>query len=561
MIKHRPVPLLLVLLAPFTPLALGATIPARDSRIVEVTVYPDRAEVVREAKHELPAGASTLEFLGLPLGVEPDSLTVTARGTAAALGAVEIRDRAEEPKETPEFLAAKGEVRRLEAEMARLQSEAGVAAKLGEFLEGLKATTAQRESERLGEGKADPASIQAVYTLVKTGLTDLAAEKRAREEKRREIEEALQVARARLAASQPPGSIVTRVAAIEVVAERAGPLTLRLAYVAPNATWRPAYRAALDAASGEIALASEAVVRQRTGEDWKDVTLRLSTAAPARGVNPPALAPWLLRPLEMIAIAARAKGQNIAYASGGVDAMSAPEAPMAKMDAAYEADENKDQESIRIDAEVVHSAYNVAFEVPGRSDVAADGSDHRVGLRQETLKGTVAYRTVPMLNPAAYLVAKTQAPPGYPLLAGPVRAFAGAAYLGSFPLAETGPGEDLTLPFGIDNRIKVERVPLPQSRSREGFVGKDRQIAYAFKTTVENLRDKPVEVLVEDRVPVSEDERIQVERGKGTTPGFVEVEARPGIMEWKLSLAPKEKRELILEYTVRHPKDLNVPGL
>ena len=44
---------------------------------------------------------------------------------------------------------------------------------------------------------------------------------------------------------------------------------------------------------------------------------------------------------------------------------------------------------------------------------------------------------------------------------------AGAAYLGAFPLDETGPGEELTLPFGIDNRIKVERVPLPQSRSRE----------------------------------------------------------------------------------------------
>ena len=258
-------------------------------------------------------------------------------------------------------------------------------------------------------------------------------------------------------------------------------------------------------------------------------------------------------------MAGRAFKQNVAAASEVADG-DAPAAPPAKLEAEY-LDALEEKDAIRIAAEVVHSAYNVAFEVPGRSDVAADGSDHRVGLRQETLKGTVAYRTVPALNPAAYLVAKTQAPPGYPLLAGPVRAFAGAAYLGSFPLEETGPGEELTLPFGIDNRIKVERVPLPQSRSREGFVGKDRQIAYAFKTTVENLRDKPVEVVVEDRIPVSEDERIQVERGKGTTPGFVELEDRPGIMEWKLALQPKEKRELVLEYSVRHPKDLTVPGL
>lgn len=224
-------------------------------------------------------------------------------------------------------------------------------------------------------------------------------------------------------------------------------------------------------------------------------------------------------------------------------------------------DAGQSADSEVVQSEIVHSAYNVAFEVPGRSDVPADGSDHRVGLRQETLKGEVAYRTVPAMNAAAYMVAKTTAPAGYPLLAGSVRAFAGAAYLGAFPLDEAGPGEELTLPFGVDNRIKVERVPLPQSRSREGFVGKDKQIAYAFKTTVENLRDKPVTVVVEDRVPVSEDERIVVERGKATTPGFQEAADRPGILEWTLTLAPKEKRDIVLDYTVRFPKDLMVPGL
>ena len=48
-------PISAVLLVLFTSFAWGATIPAKDSRIVEVTVYPDRAEVIREAKVELPA--------------------------------------------------------------------------------------------------------------------------------------------------------------------------------------------------------------------------------------------------------------------------------------------------------------------------------------------------------------------------------------------------------------------------------------------------------------------------------------------------------------------------
>jgi uncharacterized protein (TIGR02231 family) len=168
---------------------------------------------------------------------------------------------------------------------------------------------------------------------------------------------------------------------------------------------------------------------------------------------------------------------------------------------------------------------------------------------------------VPALNAAAFLVAKTQAPPGYPLLAGPVRVFAGGAYLGSFGLRETAPKTDITLPFGIDNRIAVERTPLPQDRSESGIFGKEKRIAYAFRTTVENLRDQKVTVDVEDRIPVSEDERIHVEQGKGTTPGAKEVKDRPGVLVWTLDLAPREKREVILEYTVRFPKDLFIPGL
>ena len=132
----------------------------------------------------------------------------------------------------------------------------------------------------------------------------------------------------------------------------------------------------------------------------------------------------------------------------------------------------------------MHSAYNVAFEVPGRSDVPADGADHRVVLRQETLAATVAYRAVPALNPAAFMMARGTAPADYPLLSGPVRLFVGGAYLGSFVLPETAARGELTLPFGVDNRIKVERTVLPQSRESSG---KERQVAYSFRTTVEQI--------------------------------------------------------------------------
>lgn len=546
---------LLATLAPYA--GFAAMIEAKGSHVVEVTVYPDRAEVVREATVEVPAGASTVEFRAIPVGAEPDSLRVTAKGVPAVLGAVAIRQRADTPKETAELVALRDEVKRLEGELAKIGSQDRVASELREFLKSLRATTAQRESENIGAGRADPAAISGTYDLLSKKLAELGEQDLARRDATARLTRDLEVARAKMAAGPAGGSIQSQVAAAELTAKQAGTLTVKLAYLVSGAWWGPSYRATLDAGSGEVALVSEGVVRQQTGEDWAGVALRLSTAAPARGVAPPEMPPLFLRPMEMARdMGARERdfkskdlpeagrfNQSFVTAVGGIAS------PQLEVPAET------------TEVEIVHSAYNVAFEVPGRCDVPSDSAEHRVVLRQETLPGTLSYRTSPAIEPAAFLTSVVHAPAQYPLLSGSMRVMAGGAYLGVYQLPETAPGAELTVPFGRDNRVKIDRVRQPQDRSLEGITGKTRQIAYEFKTKLENLRDREVIVMLEDRVPSSEDERIVVEIGKATTPDHTPSKTRPGVLLWKLSLAPHEKRDVVLAYTVRYPKDLFVPGL
>ena len=357
----------LALFAAAGPAAEASTIAVDDARIVEVTVYPDRAEIVREAIVALPVGASSIEFVGIPFRVEPDSLRVSAEGVPSTLGAVEIRDRVEEPEETPEWIAARDEVRDFEVRIATLDAEDKNARKLRGFLDAVSTVTAQKQTRDMAEGRADPEAIQGVYELLRSKHGALSTGELERERRRVELREDLEVARARLATLRPAGSIHSRIATVEVDAARAGSLSLRLAYLVAGAAWRPAYRASLDPDSGQVHLISEAVVRQTTGEDWTGVDLRLSTAAPARGVEPPMLGPWLLRPLEFAEaerFADEAVGdlpvpgrfyQNVGTLAPGVqDAAKATPA----------------------EAALVHSAFNVSFAVPGRSDVPSDEIDH-----------------------------------------------------------------------------------------------------------------------------------------------------------------------------------------
>ncbi|MYS06077.1 DUF4139 domain-containing protein, partial [Streptomyces sp. SID6041] len=72
-----------------------------------------------------------------------------------------------------------------------------------------------------------------------------------------------------------------------VEAAAAGPVGLVLSHLVPCALWRPAYRAVLD--GPDVTLETDAMVWQRTGEDWSGVGLTLSTARSSTATEPPSL--------------------------------------------------------------------------------------------------------------------------------------------------------------------------------------------------------------------------------------------------------------------------------
>ncbi len=534
--------------------ARAAVVPATGAKIVRVTVYPDRAEVVREVEVKLPAGASQIQFDNVPANVEGDSLRVSGRGVAATIGAVEVRQVAHDAEVSAEFKAADAEVKKLETQWAGLEAQDAVNSQLRAYLDSLRATNAERQSEAIAAAKVDPVSLKAMMEFLRSGYTDLATQDLERRMQKPVLQEALKVARAKRDAARPSGSIRSRVALVDVTAAAAGTLQLELSYVAPGAYWRPAYRATLDADKAEIDLVSEAVVTQSTGEDWNDVALVLSTAAPARGIVSPVLDSWLLQPYMPQPMA---KMRRNAPAAAYNNALS----PEGGVEGGVVGGVVADEISTIQNSEIIHTAYNAAFAVSGKSDIVADGAEHRVTLRRDTLKAELAYRVVPSVQEDAFALALTTAPADRPLLSGPMRVVAGGAYLGAFSVPETPPAAELRVPFGIDNRLKVKRTVLPQARSTEGFVGKDRQMVFAYRTSVENFRDVSVTVVVEERLPISQDERINVKVGDKTSAGYITLEDRPGIINWKLTLAPKEKKELTLEYSVRWPKEMQIPGL
>ena len=78
-------------------------------------------------------------------------------------------------------------------------------------------------------------------------------------------------------------------------------------------------------------------------------------------------------------------------------------------------------------ASVDNSGFQAVFGVPGRVSVAGTGEAKRVQLQEESIEPALTVRTVPRLDPRAFVYAKLALPKGAPLLAGPISIFSATA--------------------------------------------------------------------------------------------------------------------------------------
>lgn len=267
------------------------------SRIEDVVVYAGAARVRRVAAVEVGAAPVQVRLGGLPLALRDGSVRLAARGAVIAADArvvvdVPASDAALPPADPAALDAARRAVAVAQAEVAR------VAAALDRLAVLAPAERVDRPDDPLPEWGA---ALDARLALVA-----LRGEReRALRGAAAAADEALTAARRRLARAEDDHRRATTArAARPHELRKAVVITLRpapdaadggvgevtLEYVVPGARWAPTYVARLDPAGGAASLELRAVIAQRTGEDWRDVRLSLSTAAATSWTELPELA-------------------------------------------------------------------------------------------------------------------------------------------------------------------------------------------------------------------------------------------------------------------------------
>lgn len=545
-------PALLLLVASLLS-AQAAETPA-DGRITSVTVYADRAEVVREATVRLAAGEQTLVFDNLPGATDLGSLR--AEGTGA-FTLVDIRPDTVQTADVANPKAKELQERLLGLETAaeeNRRAEGRVEARraaLGKVLD--RVTTAGKDSP---SPDLDPAKWGALVDYHAGKLADLDKESMALKAKARELQKETDLVRRELGALQAGARKVRQVARVTVDAKAAGDAVLRLSYVVHGPSWGPSYDIRADVAAKTLDVAYFATVRQSTGEDWRGVSLRLSTAQPSIHGREPELDPWFIGKQELVALSGGGIGGDLRRSAKA----QMHNAMVAESAAAPTGAPLADAAAVR----VVTGGVAAVFVVQRKVDILADNKAVRAPLDRRAFPAAFRHTCVPKLSPHTYLKAKAVNATDLPYLPGPAAIFVDGAYVAGSEMELVPAGQEFWTHLGADASVKVERRLLADRTEISGLIGKKTLSTvrdHVFK--VSNGKTAPIELVIWDQLPISNHEDIKVTLDapelRADNPDLKVDEVRR--LEWRVDLKAGEKRDLPFRFTVSRPEDVVVMGL
>jgi uncharacterized protein (TIGR02231 family) len=546
-----------VLLAGTTPV-FAAEIVA-PSRLDGVTVYPGVAAITRIVEVDVPAGAHTVVVSGLPQALDPASLRVEGVSSGQLqIGSIEMRTQPLGGTTQPlSEVALRLQKLRVEREGKTTEISA-----LNAKQAMINAIGQQAPTILGGKDKpADPADWSKAWEAVGQGLAKVGEELREANAALRTIDE--EIATLNRQGTSGPRAGITRAANISVESTGGAKATLKLTYQVGGVSWRPSYDAALLTGSAQVkpklSLVRRAVISQRTGEDWTDVTLAVSTAQARGGTQAPEVSPIRVAFNEPSAIAQNAPSLrsralpapaaepnvvdrlqlNQAFGSAKMAEAPARPAPVAQAQ-----------------AQVESAGFSAQFVVPGRISITTDGSPRSFRLGSRDIEPSLGVKAAPGIDPKAYLEVRFANEEEAPLLPGEVALTRDGVFVGQGRVGQVASGDTVDMGFGADDKVKVTRVPLRRREVEASWSQGNRSDLREFKTTVKSLHDRPMRITVLDLTPFSENTAITVETIPNMTPPTERnLQDKRGVLAWSYDYKPGEEKDIRHGFRMRWPNE------
>ncbi len=520
-----------------------------DSTVSAATVYGLGATITRTMTFDVPAGQHRLVISDIPYEFGAQTLQIMG-GEGLVVNASQLLSQRPslEGQQLERRAALESAVESIEAEIRVKQAESAAAglvinaanARI-KLLESIGTQQAQGAAAALEAQTLSTDTLTALVSLVgNETLTALQDAQAARSEMAaisrdmQALQQDLSKAREDLARLVEPADWSYGIALqVEAAAPASGPL--QISYVVEQARWYPVYRFMLDTESNTLKVARSVTVAQQTNEDWQDVVVTVSTADPfSYGsfslpyIN---IARYVALP-PLVEMRSADNMGSLAYVAPEVVAVEEP----ARMRG----------------AEVNFQGITATYTLPAGTVIRGDAEETTVALSHNSFDVALTARA--SMGGDAFVVAEWKNETAEPYLPGKATYFRDGAFVDAGEVEMVAAGATASLGFGKIDGLQVRRTTLRREDGSSGVLTTSNDRVVAYELNVENVSNRAWDVVLYDRVPVSEQEELIVDWSARPRPTLTDVDGRRGVIAWEFALESEAKKVIKLSYELQWPE-------
>ncbi|SPH23008.1 hypothetical protein ASD8599_03755 [Ascidiaceihabitans donghaensis] len=512
-----------------------------------VRIFPGATQVTRVVTFEMPAGQHSILFPDLPQDVAPSLVEVRLEGAQiTGRSFIESSEAVVLPDTSERYLAAQADydtaLARYEAVQDQIKTaEAQVTAANGQvsFLNGLSkneglpnGVDTLRELSRMvfeETAKAQSAIIQAQADIrrLKDDLDRLGL--------------AVDNAAVLVDTAKTPREDAMQMS-LSANVPAAGSVTANITYIMASAQWFPNYR--MDLATGDtpsLSVDRFATIQQRTGENWNNVTLSLSTLSPLSETSPSR--PFAQR------LRIQAPAQKLSVSSRSLDAGALADGIM---------------EAPVIIEEAQGSTPSMAgpgtlYEFPQKVSLLSGFTQAQLALGTLTFTPELSAEATPRVDATAFRkVLFTNDSTERLLQSQYAVLYVDGRLMGDTEIETIEPTQEADLFFGPIDGLLVSRTVLDRNEGDRGFVTRSNENSEDIRIDIENLTDRAWDVAVFDGVPYGEQEDLVIDWTASPKPDQINDDDRRGILRWDLNAASGSKQSISIKTKITWPEGLEL---
>jgi len=327
---------------------------------------------------------------------------------------------------------------------------------------------------------------------------------------------------------------------LEILAENEMNLNLGVSYIVSNAGWVPSYDLRALSTKKPFEIVYKGKIYQKTGQDWNNVKLFVSTYRPSYNQDRPILLPLYV---------AEYTAHN--YDDATVGYLKKEKAALAN---SYQMRAEVASTSQIPVATVSDNQMNILYELKFNQTIVSQEKEQYVILDKKEVDATYKYHTVPKLNNQVFLMAFVKNWQNLNLISGEANIYFEDNYIGKTNITSTYVKDEFPISLGIDERIVVKRIKLEDKTSQK-TLNSNKWETESYEISVRNNTKENIDLEILDQLPLSENSKIIV---KSLEVGNGIYDDKTGSILWNRKINSGVSDKINFSYEVKYPKEMQI---